>query len=284
MRLWFIPLLVAAPAAAEPAPSDALAPVVMPELVARSRIELGVTAATLQITDEAATARLGVRYAVIPAVELFGRLTWNGYTIAIECETSPCSGQSLGNTVLGARYLHDVPLVTGRLALAGAAWGWLPTAGGSGVGGQDAAFFGGLEDTRAFHGGLAAGTSAAAAWYGERALVQAEAGLAIDLDPDEGGGAVVDNLFFALAAGRHVREQLSLVGEWRFDVYPPAPAGMLAGPYVRFRQAPGLALAKDDGSRVAWRVRVHAIMNNNYFLDHVVDGVAIGFDWNGYLP
>jgi hypothetical protein len=260
---------VSAPGVAElPAPSSLPeaagppAPLTLPELVARNRWSISAGALTaLDIFGIAIDG--GFTYAR-GDLELSGGATVFGFAgLCIEGCLAGDNGQlALGNARLGARYMLDL----GPIAIAPAAWAWLPTttAGDNSWWPRARSVIMSANDSRAFLGEAAIGSALDISWRGERAFAQAEIGTALVAD----GGPQVDNVFGALAAGTRVSTSTSLLAEWRVDAYPREPLIHVFG----------AGMSRGDGGRRMWRLHAHYMTAGDVMYMRV-RGFSAGFDW-----
>jgi len=214
------------------------APLLMPELVARSRFttSLGMANSLLLFNS---TVELGGSVALRRDVELFARLSVGG--VGPFCIVGNCEDSAPGNSRIGARYVGAIELGTSALRYSPSVWGWLPT------GAQLDDYYpvlNGLADSRAFTNGSALGFAIDVAWHRATSFVQLEAGAAVINDR---GSAQIDNVFGAIGVGKQI-SATSLLAEWRIDKFPRE----------RTFHVPGIGIGRDQGA-TTWRARMHPV-------------------------
>ena len=228
-------------------PLQAPVPLVMPELTARKRFDLGILASVGDVNLFELQVSGGYAF---DKLEVFGDLRARAQR---EIDSEDSGGAAFGNIKLGARY--HVPL--GEFVVAPSLTLWLPTASGALEEWDAVVRRGGVSDGRAYiaEGGL--GIAASAAWYRRSAFIQLEGGTAFVVEH----GPQVASVFAALGVGRQFMSNLALMLEWRFEMFP----------VYETIQGPGVGIIRGAGA-TRLRMRFHPYASGD------VVGALCGFD------
>jgi len=233
MRFALVLLIAPATAAAEPPP-----PAVMPELVARDRLEVTAVLSTALIAN-LAHVQVGGTVAIerVPGLELFGAAR-AGVLVYV-----PFGGAAgVGSTRVGARYHRAI----GAWHLTPSVWGWLPTVRFASNNDKIPAFLDemlGSTDGRVFTPEGALGGSLSIAHHGAKSFTQAELGAALVLD----NGPQVDTVFAAIGYGTQLSRCTSILLEYRLEISPPGERA----------HGPALAFGFRGDAATIWRLRMH---------------------------
>lgn len=253
-------MLSAGVVAAQPAaPSTDLqppAPLLMPELAARTRVVVSPLVSSGLLIN---MLQLGVAGTfAIHDLELFGDVRARVAGIVnYDGGGNESNGAFLGNLRAGARY-H---VQAGSLRVAPSAWAWLPSSNAPYDDQTLYAQMSGADNFRAFGPrATALGVGLDAGWYAGTRFAQLEVGTAIVSDH----GPQVDNIFGAIGFGSQVSPHTSLLAEWRVDVFPMRET--MHGPAIGF--------GRGDGQELSWRMRFHPYVLGNFEWA----GLAIAFD------
>ena len=187
-------------------------PLLMPELVARNRLEISLEASTALFFNLFEVG-IGGGYAFKDIargdIEVFGDVRARAFR---DIDSDNNNGATLGNLKLGGRWNFAL----GQFRLAPSLTLWLPTAYGSTDMWNPLTRMAGVADGRAYLAETALGISGAAAWFRGSGFIQLEGGTAFVVDH----GPQVASIYAAGGIGRQFGHKLALLAEWRFEMYP----------------------------------------------------------------
>ncbi|MBA3453672.1 MAG: hypothetical protein H0T42_11320 [Deltaproteobacteria bacterium] len=125
----------------------------------------------------------------------------------------------------------------------------------------------GVDNWRAFGPGAAAlGLAVDAAWRRGPTFVQIEAGAAIVSDK----GPQIDDVFGAIGVGKQINPRVSLLAEWRVEMFPTRER--MHGPAIGF--------GRRDADARSWRLRFHPYVFDSFEWG----GVAVALDFIQRFP
>jgi hypothetical protein len=261
--LWLTPAIAGAQPLDAPSRDEPPAPLVMPELKARTRVAVSQLISRPLLFEVRGSATYAV--AAAEGLELFGDL---GVRVSIVGDYWPGGpmnppfhdGSGLGNLRLGARFHGEL----GPVRITPSVWGWAPSSTSGARDHDDLEAVTGVTNNRAYGPHASAiGVALDAAFVTDSTFVQAEVGAAIVAD----GGPQIDDVFAALGCGTMANHPRSgVLAEVRVEAIPSGRQS------TRYLVGPALGYSRRDGEATMWRVRFHP-----YFVDSEA-GLAVGVD------